>query len=1031
MERENKPYRLSGLIGLLLLAGCGFSSQSSPQTEGGGLTSKSWSAPSTTQLDAGQGFVVDQKVAVEPDGGGTAIAVWIEQSDLDPFDTLPAIYHLYARQYHTAAGICGSACWEPATLIDTGSLQFPVWVPQIAMDDNGDAIAVWQQGDGTASRVYARRFSGGTWAVSADLLDSGGGAASPSIAVEPDGGGTAMVTYERFDSTRSQWRVYAKRRTGGIGVGGVWGSETDIGAGTICCSVMPVDFNDSENQDLGQWTSIAVDSGGAIHISYYDTRDVNTNNGALRYVTSGSPPVVVDAPAGGNVGQYTSIAVSSTGVVHISYYDQTNAALKYATCSATCTNPANWTAITVDKPANNVGQYTSIAVSSTGVLHISYWDSNAQDLKYATCSATCTNPANWTKIAVDTTGNVGQYTGIAVSSTGVVHISYYDQTNVALKYATCTSGCTVVANWSMVTADKAAGSTQTLGDYTSIAVDGDGTPHISYHADYKAQDKDIFGLRYATFIIGKQSHGPQVVMDNSGDAMATFIQSVQGICYGIQVGNNDNLTQPGETTPAGQQGRETIIPLPTARCGDDRLIANRFEASTASWQSPGPSDITPQVTLASGLADCFNQNMDGSQGQGLDVAINAFSSACVDVSEVRLVMDRTGVAFVAFKTVELNWAEQTFDSGGSDQQNIGQNCRQNNQCDSNTTFNHEEIHINARQFSTPATAANCDSTAGGNGKFPSKCWSPNKLLARWFFYASRDEANPSNTTPIIAQNCGSGNNFTNAEDASNPGAFIMNCNFSGINLSVEPDGGGTAFITAERYSSPTSSAANAVSDIVAFRFDGTLWNRWTGTAFSRVEDSGTASGGGGNNLQDNSKSWTANEWAGGLVLITGGTGAGQLREVSSNSNNQLTTATRWVNNLQPANGSTYQVLSGYDPDTLGPIDTGSPNAFDPKVGMDNAGNAVTVWTQKDGTGKWRIYSQCYANSIAAPNTCGAVATGWQTVQIIDGNVNGHDHYFSPALDMANPGGAGTSAWVLFDGFTWSTVTNRLYGTQGP
>jgi len=36
-------------------------------------------------------------------------------------------------------------------------------------------------------------------------------------------------------------------------------------------------------------------------------------------------------------------------------------------------------------------------------------------------------------------GDVGQYSDIAVDSDGYIHISYYDVTNTALKYATTTS----------------------------------------------------------------------------------------------------------------------------------------------------------------------------------------------------------------------------------------------------------------------------------------------------------------------------------------------------------------------------------------------------------------------------------------------------------------------------------------------------------------------------------------------------------------------------------------------------------------
>ncbi len=62
----------------------------------------------------------------------------------------------------------------------------------------------------------------------------------------------------------------------------------------------------------------------------------------------------------GNVGKHTSLAVDSGGDVHVSYRDVTNADLKYATYDG-----VSWTNITVDS-SGSVGQYASLAVDSSG-----------------------------------------------------------------------------------------------------------------------------------------------------------------------------------------------------------------------------------------------------------------------------------------------------------------------------------------------------------------------------------------------------------------------------------------------------------------------------------------------------------------------------------------------------------------------------------------------------------------------------------------------------------------------------------------
>ncbi|MHC4757397.1 MAG: hypothetical protein ACYTE8_01955 [Planctomycetota bacterium] len=77
-----------------------------------------------------------------------------------------------------------------------------------------------------------------------------------------------------------------------------------------------------------------------------------------------------------------------------------------------------------------VGYDSSIAVDGNGNPHISYYDASNIDLKYATF-----NGSKWILETVDSSGDVGRYSSITLDSKGRPHISYLDFANGNLKYA--------------------------------------------------------------------------------------------------------------------------------------------------------------------------------------------------------------------------------------------------------------------------------------------------------------------------------------------------------------------------------------------------------------------------------------------------------------------------------------------------------------------------------------------------------------------------------------------------------------------
>jgi hypothetical protein len=154
----------------------------------------------------------------------------------------------------------------------------------------------------------------------------------------------------------------------------------------------------------------------------------------------------VDTGAGGDVGQYTSIAIGTDGLPVISYYDVWYGDLKVAHCgNASCSSGNTITSVDT---GGDVGYYTSITIGTDGLPVISYHDENETngDLKVAHCGNASCSLGN-TITSVDTGGYVGYDTSITIGTDGLPVISYFDYTNVDLKVAKCANPF-CLNNWS-------------------------------------------------------------------------------------------------------------------------------------------------------------------------------------------------------------------------------------------------------------------------------------------------------------------------------------------------------------------------------------------------------------------------------------------------------------------------------------------------------------------------------------------------------------------------------------------------------
>jgi len=159
-------------------------------------------------IESGSGSAIAPVIAFDHECN--AIAVWHQ--------IVSTTTNIYTNRYTAENG------WGSTQLIendDSGHAE----IPQISIDTFGNAIVVWHQHDGTRYNIQANRYTaGGTWGT-AQLIETvnQGNALFPQVTIDSDC--NAIAVWQQYDNTR--YNIWANRYT----AGGTWGTaqliETD------------------------------------------------------------------------------------------------------------------------------------------------------------------------------------------------------------------------------------------------------------------------------------------------------------------------------------------------------------------------------------------------------------------------------------------------------------------------------------------------------------------------------------------------------------------------------------------------------------------------------------------------------------------------------------------------------------------------------------------------------------------------------------------------------------------------------------
>ena len=228
----------------------------------------------------------------------------------------------------------------------------------------------------------------------------------------------------------------------------------------------------------GEYSAAQVDGAGRVHLAYYSGWASNSGEHDLLYARwDGSTWHWEAVDTEGAVGKYVSLALDAAGRPHISFYKEVDTAhgeVKYAYWDG-----AAWRVQTVDRGEEHLGRGTSVAVDDAGRPCIAYtserWPPRA--LGYARWDGSA-----WYTQTVGPSLGVGEYPSLALDTSNRPHISYYDSDNQDLKYARWDGSA-----WRIETVDSAG----RVGLYTSLALDDAGHPHIGYYKSLSERNGEV------------------------------------------------------------------------------------------------------------------------------------------------------------------------------------------------------------------------------------------------------------------------------------------------------------------------------------------------------------------------------------------------------------------------------------------------------------------------------------------------------------------------------------------------------------
>jgi len=280
----------------------------------------------------------------------------------------------------------------------------------------------------------------------------------------------------------------------------------------------------------GSRPSLQLDSAGNAVVSYTDgiSGDLKVLRCGSDCMTGSTTISTVDT--GEDARGSTSLALDGEDIPIVSYYESplTDGNLKVLHCgNYDCTAGNSVSALDMAGPVGNYAS-VSIALDSSEIPVLAYYDRTNGDLKVLRCGTPDCKTGN-TIAAPDTEGDVGSGASIALNSSGNPVVSYYDGTNQELKVlhcgnADCTSG-NVISTLAKVDNLGSGG--------TAMVLDSHGNPVVFFSfLIYHCADSECTSKSVAGFSLGVVPLFPSLRLDDMDRPFVSYT-GVRGNTYNL------------------------------------------------------------------------------------------------------------------------------------------------------------------------------------------------------------------------------------------------------------------------------------------------------------------------------------------------------------------------------------------------------------------------------------------------------------------------------------------------------------------